>query len=416
MSTFGRVVRIILLVFFAIDVLGLFIVLVTSAYAQSLPWQKALIIIAFIFCVLGLSYQILCLARDEHVILDRLTGGFSGGFDADTWKTIGIVALAIVFLPITILVGIGYLIFKLIDHLSKGSSKTKSNRKKSYTTFPTKEAHLPRNFFEKGYAVYLYRRYLTADSVPNRGEGKYNRNATMPYSGDLVSYKYSKELLWYAGQDIVLHKEKEKAFKRAEKGQERIKKNLEKKEAYKRKMIAKLDYYEKHKKMKKYYELRDWCWDHGIIEMPPHLKKMREEWAAERRAEREKERKEHEEWLKRQREKERRLKEVQKDEKGQIIYPDADDVENYVSSVNHVYSGCIHGDIDHISVSGYGGRYSIQFEITISADFGGLEGEISSSDVSYLINEAKGEFIRKAKSMASVNQVSVQCVKYYVDR
>ncbi len=413
MSTFGRVIRIILLVFFAIDVLALFVVMVTSAYAQSLDWQKALIIISFIFFVLCLGYQILCLVKDEHIILNFIANGFSS-IDTEVLKKVGLVLLAIIFLPITIIVGIVYLIIHLVkDYKPKKKSTStwgsKSKQKKDPYKSHSDEFKEPNAFM----AVFFYKTHPVYDKIKGK-KGFYCK--TLKYTKDFVTCSNDKQLVWCIGKDIVEHREEIKQEKRDDRYKLKREREAARKEAYKRKMIAKLDYYEKHKKMKKYYELRDWCWDHGIIEMPPHLKKMREEWAAERRAEREKERKEHEAWLKEQREKERRRREIQRDESGKIIYPDADDVEDYLSGIRYVYSGNYYGDISNISVSGYGGNYSVVFDIDISADFGGLEGEISSSSANYIISLAKQEIINKAREMKAINRISVSCSHYSINR
>ena len=80
MGRIAKVLRIILAVYCGIVVFGLFMVLVTSAFSESPDWGKFLIILAFVLTIIVLIYDVICLIKDENIILEAIQSGNIGDF------------------------------------------------------------------------------------------------------------------------------------------------------------------------------------------------------------------------------------------------------------------------------------------------------------------------------------------------
>ena len=124
MSGFARILRIIISVFFGIVVFSLLLTLLLNKIEGI---GILYMILSMLLCGGILAYNIICLVRDENLILDAI----SGRSVSISWEGVGHVLLiiaAIIFFPITIIV---LLVLWINDLVKKNKAKNKK-KKKSY--------------------------------------------------------------------------------------------------------------------------------------------------------------------------------------------------------------------------------------------------------------------------------------------
>lgn len=393
MGRIAKVLRIILAVYCGIVVFGLFMVLVTSAFSESPDWGKFLIILAFVLTIIILIYDVICLIKDENIILEAIQSGNIGDF----FENLG----SIIAAPF---IALGNGIEALSDkiHSSSRQRKAKASRTPKSKAQKVKQPKVAKEKVKytktKRYDPFKvrmeYHKYEDLPKLegnfkgfPKRYTFKHNKNV-QPYANNPL------ELAWFKGEDMfeINHAKNER---KKQKEQEKIKRKVEALERY-----GKRHNYRGH-----YTATREIYYDRGWMKRPEHLERMFKELAAKEREER---RREREELDRKYKERAKRIAEEAGKFESTDGSPNYYEIENKVSSI-YCSSGNLYGEITSVDCIGSNGEYKIYFSCRVSADYGGLDNTVSRSNAQYVANCLTDQILSSVRCMRGVRRVSVQC-------